>query len=91
MENTLDFIDRLSMSEAKKVLGVDSIALKKNPHTGKLFAVNSVGKQIEGLVVSTKFNVDAADVCISEVEGTNGRFYLLHEQKEGGLPALRTF
>lgn len=89
--NELQFIDRLSMTEAKKLLGVESINLKKNPNSGLYFAVDSVGKQIEGLVVSKKFDIEAYDVCVSEVEGNNGRFYLLHEQKEGGLPIARSF
>ena len=84
MEN-LTFVKTLSIEQFKAAQKVDSIEVKRNPKTSKLFIswIGGVG------AVSSK-GIPSSKPVISLVKGEEGEFFLLHEQGEGA-PTLATF
>ena len=86
MDNNLKFIDTLTVEQFKTQQLVKEIQVRKNPHTSKLFFTYG-GKTG---AVSTKGI--PTHPMISLVEDNEGaRFYLLHEEGQGGAPVLATF
>lgn len=82
----LNFIGTFTIEQFKSLQKVDSIKVRKNPQTGKLFMTfgASVG------AVATK-GIPQNPV-ISEVCGADGAtFYLLHEEGNGGAEVVATF
>lgn len=85
MEN-LTFLKTYTIEQFKAMQNVNSIEVRRNPHTNKLFFTygNETG------AVSSK-GVPVKRPMISAVQGDEGDFYLLHEQGEGGAPVVATF
>lgn len=85
MEN-LTFLKTYTIEQFKAMHNVNSIEVRRNPHTNKLFF--SYGNETGA--VSSK-GVPVKKPMISAVQGDAGDFYLLHEQGEGGAPVVATF
>lgn len=85
MEN-LNFLKTYTIEQFKAMHNVNSIEVRRNPHTNKLFF--SYGSETGA--VSSK-GVPVKKPMISAVQGDAGDFYLLHEQGEGGAPVVATF
>lgn len=85
MEN-LNFLHTYTIEQFKAMTNVNSIEVRRNPHTNKLFF--SYGSETGA--VSSK-GVPVKNPRISAVQGDAGDFYLLHEQGEGGAPVVATF
>ena len=85
MEN-LTFLKSYTIEQFKAMTNIDTIEVRRNPHTGKLFFTygNETG------AVSSK-GVPVKRPMISAVQGDEGDFYLLHEQGEGGAPIVASF
>lgn len=82
----LTFISTQTVEQFKKAQGVDSIKVRQNPHTSKLFFTFGA----ETGAVSTKGI--PANPMISQVKGEDGIcFFLLHEEGTGGAPVLAEF
>jgi hypothetical protein len=81
----LKFISTQTVEQFKKAQGVDSIKVRKNPHTSKLFFTYGA----ETGAVSTKGI--PTHPMISKVEGDGTCFFLLHEEGTGGAPVLAEF
>lgn len=81
----LKFLNSWTITNFKNKLGVESIDIKRNPKTNSLFFVWGPGRGEIGAVTS-KINGDLSLLkkpIISEVEGEEGTFYLLHNEGEG--------
>lgn len=82
----LHFIETLTVEQFKKAQGVDSIKVRQNPYTSKLFF--TFGAQT-GAVSAKGIPTNP---MISKVEGEDGIcFFLLHEEGQGGAPVLAEF
>lgn len=82
----LTFISTQTVEQFKKAQGVDSIKVRQNPHTSKLFFTFGA----ETGAVSAKGI--PAHPMISQVKGEDGIcFFLLHEEGTGGAPVLAEF
>lgn len=82
----LKFISTQTVEQFKKAQGVDSIKVRQNPHTSKLFF--TFGAQT-GAVSAKGIPTNP---MISEVSGEDGIcFFLLHEEGQGGAPVLAEF
>lgn len=82
----LKFISTQTVEQFKKAQGVDSIKVRQNPHTSKLFF--TFGAQT-GAVSAKGIPTNP---MISEVSGADGIcFFLLHEEGTGGAPVLAEF
>lgn len=87
----LEFIDTLTVEQFKAEKHVDKISVKKNPKTGKLFftfgakagAVAAKGVPTHPMVSYVKGEPTP--------ENPTGRFYLLHEEGQGGAPVVAEF
>lgn len=87
----LEFIDTLTVEQFKTEKHVDKISVKKNPRTGKLFftfgakagAVAAKGIPTHPMVSYVKGEPTP--------ENPTGRFYLLHEEGQGGAPVVAEF
>lgn len=87
----LEFIDTLTVEQFKAEKHVDKISVKKNPKTGKLFftfgakagAVAAKGIPTHPMVSYVKGE--------PTTENPTGRFYLLHEEGQGGAPVVAEF
>lgn len=87
----LEFIDTLTVEQFKAEKHVDKISVKKNPKTGKLFftfgakagAVAAKGIPAHPMVSYVKGEPTP--------ENPTGRFYLLHEEGQGGAPVVAEF
>lgn len=93
METTknLQFIDTYTVEQFKAVQHVEKIQVRENPHTGKLFF--TFGSKT-GAVASKGVPTHP---MISYVSGEptelnpSGKFYLLHEEGNGGAPVVAEF
>lgn len=86
MERNLVFNDTLTVEQFKAAMHVDKLSVKKNPNTGKLFFAYGAKTG----AVATKGipqNPMVSDVTTPD----GGRFWLLHEEGQGGAPTLATF
>ena len=82
----LTFISTQTVEQFKKAQGVDSIKVRQNPHTSKLFF--TFGAQT-GAVSAKGIPTNP---MISQVKGEDGIcFFLLHEEGTGGAPVLAEF
>lgn len=82
----LTFISTQTVEQFKKAQGVDTIKVRQNPHTTKLFFTYGA----ETGAVSAKGI--PANPMISNVKGEDGVcFFLLHEEGQGGAPVLAEF
>ncbi|MCM1221083.1 MAG: hypothetical protein NC548_42030 [Lachnospiraceae bacterium] len=88
--DSLQFIQTVSVDDFKKEMGVKSLVVKRNPHTGKCFFAYGVKVG----AVSEKFERgELSDPVVSQVcsPDTGEMFYLLHQNGEGGCPTLAKF
>lgn len=87
----LNFLRTLTVEQFKADQKVDKVCVKQNPHTGKLFMTYGAAT---GAVASKGI---PKHPMISEVQGEKteknptGKFFLLHEEGEGGAPVLAQF
>lgn len=87
----LEFLDTLTVEQFKAEKYVDKISVKKNPKTGKLFftfgakagAVAAKGIPAHPMVSYVKGEPTP--------ENPSGKFYLLHEEGQGGAPVVAEF
>lgn len=87
----LEFLDTLTVEQFKAEKHVDKISVKKNPETGKLFftfgakagAVSAKGIPAHPMVSYVKGEPTP--------ENPSGKFYLLHEEGQGGAPVVAEF
>jgi hypothetical protein len=81
----LRFISTQTVEQFKADQRVSKLEVRQNPHSGKLFFTygSSVG------AVSSKGI--PSNPMISKVEGSDGQFFLLHEEGQGGAPVLASF
>lgn len=90
--NNLTFIRTLTVSEFKAEFENPEIKLLKNPDTQKrFFSVPSVefnGKQFSG-PISEKCDIKG-ELSFSEVEGEEGRMWILHNPGKGSVEQLAT-
>lgn len=84
MEN-LQFIDTMTVEQFKAAKHVDTIFVKENPKTGKLFF--TFGAKT-GAVARKGVPTHP---MISLVRGDEDEFYLLHEEGQGGAPVVAQF
>lgn len=81
MEN-LEFTNTYSIQDFKSYNNNNNIDVVRNPHTGKIFFQCG---QIRGAVAS---EIDLhKEVKISEVKGSEGSFFLMHNSNEDNLVA----
>ncbi len=84
--NNLVFNETLTVEQFKAEQKVNKIEVKKNPKTGKLFfsyGAKTGAVSIKGIPIHP---------MISSVTGSDGsKFWLLHEEGQGGAPVLATF
>jgi hypothetical protein len=86
MERNLVFNDTLTVEQFKAAMHVDKLSVKKNPKTGKLF-----------FAYGAKTGAVAAkgiphNPMVSNVTTPDGdKFWLLHEEGQGGAPVLAIF
>lgn len=86
MDNNLIFIESLTVEQFKRAQGVDEIKVKQNPHTGKLFF--TFGAKTGAVAVKGV----PQHPMLSYVEGNDGsKFWMLHEEGNGGAPVVATF
>ena len=82
----LIFNETLTVEQFKSKENVSVIRVKKNPKTGKLFF--TYGSKTGAVAVKGI----PTHPMISDVSGSDGsRFYLLHEEGQGGAPTLAEF
>lgn len=87
----LNFLRTLTVEQFKSEQKVDKVCVKQNPNTGKLFM--TFGAAV-GAVASKGI---PSHPMISEVVGEpteknpSGKFFLLHEEGQGGAPVLAEF
>lgn len=85
-QGNLTFNDTLTVEQFKAQMNVSRIDVKKNPKTGRLF-----------FAYGAKTGAVAAkgiphNPMVSDVTTPDGdRFWLLHEEGQGGAPTLATF
>ena len=84
MEN-LEFLKTRTVEQFKAEQHVDKILVKKNPKTGKLFF--TFGAEVGAVAVKGI----PQHPMISQVKGSEGEFYLLHEEGNGGAEVVATF
>ena len=83
--NNLVFNETLTVEQFKAEQKVNKIEVKKNPKTGKLFftyGAKTGAVAVKGIPTHP---------MISNVTGSDGQFWLLHEEGQGGAPVLATF
>lgn len=85
MTKNLIFNDTLTVEQFKAQMNVSRIDVKRNPKTGKLFF--TFGGQT-GAVAAKGI---PQNPMLSKVTGTDGSFWLLHEEGQGGAPVLASF
>lgn len=86
MEANLTFNETLTVEQFKAKMNVSHINVKQNPKTGKLFF--TYGSKTGAVAVAGI----PAHPMISDVTTPDGdRFFLLHEEGQGGAPVLATF
>jgi hypothetical protein len=86
MGRNLVFNDTLTVEQFKAAMHVDKLSVKKNPNTGKLFFAYGAKTG----AVATKGIPQ--NPMVSDVTTPDGdRFWLLHEESQGGAPTLATF
>lgn len=84
--NNLQFLDTMTVEQFKAEKHVETIQVKRNPKTGKLFF--TFGAKTGA--VSSKGIPEHP--MISLVQGPDGeQFYLLHNESTGGASVLATF
>lgn len=85
-DNNLRFIESLTVEQFKNRMSVDTIKVKKNPHTGKLFMAYgaSVG------AVSAKGIPTNPMISLVEPKDGGDQFWLLHNEAEG-VATIATF
>ena len=89
-ENSLRFVETLTVEQVKNKEGLATISVKQNPKTGKLFMV--LGGKTGGVSSKIKSLKDINKPMISLVETPEGEeFYLLHNEGTGGAPTLFSF
>ena len=82
---SLKFIKSWTIANFKKSLNVETIEIKKNPKTNSLFMTWGPSREDTGAVTS-KIDGDLSKLVkpvISQVEGKDGLFYILHNEGEG--------
>lgn len=86
MEKNLTFNDTLTVEQFKDKMKVQHIDVKRNPKTGKLFF--TFGAKTGAVAVKGI----PSHPMLSNVTGSDGsKFWLLHEEGQGGAPVLATF
>ena len=76
----------MTVEQFKAAMHVDKLSVKKNPNTGKLFFAYGAKTG----AVATKGIPQ--NPMVSDVTTPDGdRFWLLHEESQGGAPTLATF
>lgn len=89
MEKNLTFNESYTVEQFKANHNANTIQVKKNPQTDKLFFTWGPGRNQIGAVASA--GVPKKPV-ISNVTGSDGvTFFLLHEEGNGGAPVIATF
>ena len=91
MEKNLIFNDTLTVEQFKAQMNVSRIDVKKNPKTGRLFftfgaKTGAVAKK--GIPQHPMFSFVKGDPT---PENPDGKFWLLHEEGQGGAPVLASF
>lgn len=84
-QGKLNFIETFTVEQFKAAQHVDKIQVKQNPKNNKLFF--TFGAKVGAVAVKGI----PTHPMVSLVEGDEGRFYLLHEEGQGGAPVLATF
>ena len=84
MEN-LVFHKTMSIEQFKAAQKIDTLEVRRNPKTSKLFLT-----WIGGTGAVSSKGIPSKRPVISLVKGEEGDFYLLHEQGEGA-PTVATF
>ena len=83
----LTFIMTMTLEEFKEAKKIDSIEIKQNPNTGKLYFVYGV----ETGAVSSRYDERNGIAVISLVETEKGEdFFLLHNKDVGSRPRVKT-
>ena len=84
----LKFITTMSLEDFKEVKKVQTIEVKKNPRTRKMFFVYGVE---QGAVSSRYKPGNPANDAISWVENEKGEdFFLLHNRDDGSSQNIKT-
>lgn len=86
MERNLVFNDTLTVEQFKAAMHVDKLSVKKNPKTGKLFFAYGAKTG----AVATK-GIPQNPMVSDVITPDGDRFWLLHEEGQGGAPTLATF
>ena len=86
MERNLVFNDTLTVEQFKAAMHVDKLSVKKNPNTGKLFFAYGAKT---GAVATKGIPQNPMVRDVTTPDGD--RFWLLHEEGQGGAPTLATF
>lgn len=91
MNNNLIFIETLTVEQFKRDQGVERIDVKQNPHTGKLFF--TYGAKTGAVAAKGIPNKPMLSYVQGEPTDTNadGKFWMLHEEGNGGAPVLASF
>ena len=85
MEKNLVFKETLTVEQFKDTMKVSHLDVKKNPKTGKLFftyGAKTGAVALKGI---------PQHPMLSLVTGSEGPFWLLHEEGVGGAPVLASF
>ena len=91
MERNLQFMETLTVEQFKAQMNVSRIDVKQNPKTNRLFF--SYGAKVGA--VATKGIPEHPMISFVKGEPTennpSGKFWLLHEEGQGGAPVLASF
>lgn len=86
MEGNLNFHQTLTVEQFKAEMLVNTLKVKRNPKTGKLFF--TYGAKVGAVALKGI----PEHPMVSEVSGEdNVKFWLLHEEGNGGAPTLAEF
>ena len=91
MEKNLVFNETLTVEQFKDKMKVSRIDVKKNPETGKLFF--TYGAKTGAVAVKGIPNHPMLSFVTGESTPMNpdGKFWILHEEGQGGAPVLASF
>ena len=91
MEKNLIFNETLTVEQFKAKMNVSRIDVKKSPKSGRLFftfGAKTGAVAAKGIPVHPMFSFVEGDPT---PQNPDGKFWLLHEEGQGGAPVLASF
>lgn len=91
MNNNLEFLETLTVEQFKRAQGVERIDVKQNPNTGKLFftfGAKTGAVSVKGIPSKPMLSLVKGEAT---KQNPDGKFWMLHEEGNGGAPVLASF